>query len=484
MTVLTAQETVQNSGWATANVGAAPFAPVITSPAYGSSVDFTAGVVIDWDFLSPLGLSQGSYAIGFMELSSGTYLWWNGSALVSSPVYNSSSSETFTLPADTLLNGNSYSVVVGTADSNGVTGPNSAPLLLIGAPVPVVNITAPTGTLTVGTQTLVWQNLNVQTVASYQVIVYTAAQVAAGGFVAGEAPFIWDSGLTQGSANSQVLPNLPNGSFVAYVQITSSTGAQSVWTPWDLTYSYTAPQTPTLTVSYDQTTQTTSVTVVGHDTGGLVGSTTTTVYRSSDGGSTWTAVSNITSVAVPSVGQTVTATDYTPQASQPEGTTSSIEYYAVISGPSGITSSRSTTESATAGWAAGSTGWNFLDSTTYATHLQPWVKEFNQVQTIRGGLHSVLGNPEPVFLQDVTSGRTFKLTLLTLAETDWVALKALLETGHTLYVTNIYGLVAFCQLAPDGYSEDQAPGSVASTMRTITCTLVETAVLPTEGAGT
>lgn len=473
-------------GYGTAQVGVAPLAPLLLYPATNSAVDVT-DTTWTWLFASPLGIGQGAYAIRFMLPSVGAWMYWSGSSLQTAEYWISSGTSSSTITAG-LANGNLYAWQVATKDANGMIGPYSRTSFVTGSPIPVVTVTGPTGTLTVGNQTLTWVNSDVAQVQTWQVIVYTAAQFGAGGFSPGSSPYVWSSGVNAGSVSSATLPALPTGTFYAYVQIAGPFGETSDWSYLELVYSYSAPEQPTLSATYDTSNNTVALVVTGHDTGGLVGETTATVFRSLDGGSTWTAVSTFTNLAVPADDQVVDGTDPTPSASQTEGSLPTTSYYAVITGPSGITSIPSATETVTPSFPTGSFGWTFLYSAaggTYNTTLQPMITTMTQTQPVRGGLHLILGDPEPLYLLDVVGSRTLKLTAVTVAVDDWVALRAFLQgAAVNCYVTNVYGLVGFFMVTPDGYSTEQAPGSTVSTLRTTTFELVETATLPTEGAGT
>ncbi len=474
-------------GYGVASVGIPPYAPTLVSPADGSTSDLT-DTTWEWTFLSPTGLTQASYAIRFMLSSTTQWMWWNGTGLVAYEVLIASTVQSVTIPSGILLNGNTYSWAVRVGDTDGALSTYSQPSTVIGAPTPTVVVTGPSGTQTVGSVTLTWLNQNVTNVATWQVIVYTQAQTTASGFVAGSAPWVWNSGVTLGAASSAVLPNLPVGTFVAYVQITSSQGLSSAWTPWTITFSYTAPAQPTLTATYDSSNQT--VALVLELAAGFPASSYGSVYRSTDGGNTWTVLSSFDLLPLTSGATSLSGTDYTPLATQdPGGGFPTVYYYGVIVGAGGIVSPRSTTQSVQPSFPTqpGQTpnpGWNFLDATTYKANYQPWIQKFHQDQVVRSGVHLVLGDPQPVFIYDVMQSRTLKITAVTTAETDWENLLAMLQSLHVLYITNVYGLVGFFELDSSGYQMDQQIGSVAATIRTTTFTLIETFRLPSEGAGT
>lgn len=471
------------TGYGQPKVGIPPLTPSILAPSANAVVDLSTAQ-FQWTYTSPQGLAQGGYALRFMAQQATTWSWYDAatSSLVSYEVFNPSSAQTATPGIPPLQNGLIWSWEVAVEDTNGLPSPYSLPFLVTGSPTPVVTPTQPTGTLTTGSQTLVWVNSNIIQMASWQVIVYTQAQTQATGFTPGQSPWVWNTGVVNGSASSVQLPNLPAGIFYAYIQITSSLGQSSAWTSWELDYSYTQPPQPTLTGTYNASTQT--VTLNLGDSAGFPASSFGSVYRSNDGGNTWTVVSTFDLVPLTSGGTVQTETDYTPNPSQDPGSFSNIDYYGVIVGPGGIVSPRSATLTLTPTFPASVPGWSFLDATDYQTTWQPMITEFTQTQPIRGGLHTVLGLETQVQTYDVLGGRTLKLKAITLAETDWVSLRAMLQSMHILYLTNVYGLVGFFTVDPTGYSTVQQPGSIAATIRETTFTLIEIATLPGEGAGT
>ncbi len=99
-------------------------------------------------------------------------------------------------------------------------------------PVPVVTVTAPAGTNESANPTVQWTVAlpGGLKAASWRCIVYTKAQVAAGGFTPGLSGSAWDSGVVAGSALSAAPTGLGNfGTYYAYVQVTSSMGTASAW---------------------------------------------------------------------------------------------------------------------------------------------------------------------------------------------------------------------------------------------------------------
>ena len=482
--------TAQTAGYATAKVGVPPLAPTALTPGNNAVADLSTQAFA-WTFVSPTGLTQGAYALRFMQQQATTWSYYDAatSSLVSYEVFNASTAQTATPGIPPLQNGLIWSWEVAVKDTNGLPSPYSQPSLVTGSPQPVVTPTAPTGTLTTGAQTLVWINSNIVQMASWQVIVYTQAQTQAGGFAAGSSPWVWNTGLVKGSASSVALPNLPNGIFYAYIQITNTLGQSSAWTSWELDYSYTAPNQPTITASYDSSNQSVALTLTGNDTAPLVGFTFGSIYRSNDGGNTWTLVPTFDELPLPSPSQTASGTDWTPLASQGNGSLSPVDYYGVVIGPNGIVSPRSTVVTVTPSFPPSTPGWTFLQASgpgydSIPIYWQPQVETFEQTQPIRGGLHVILGQEAQVQTYDVLGGRELKLGFITTAESDWVSLLSMLQSEYLLYVTSVYGLIGYFRVDPKGYTVKQEPGSIAATIRRTTATLVETYVAPNEGTGT
>jgi len=474
-------------GYGSAVVGVAPLAPLLLTPGDNSASDLTH-TTFSWLFGSPLGLSEGAYAIRFMIPSTGTWTWWDAftGQMSATEVFNSGSVQDVTVTAG-LLNGYQYAWQVATLDQNGVPSPYSATSFVTGSPLPTVTITGPLGLLSEGVQLLTWINGSVVQIQSYQVIIYTPAQVAAPGFEAGQPPWVWNPGLggpIGRPASYQLLTPLPAGTFVAYVQTTNAFGQSSLWASLDLTYSYTAPAQPTLTGTL-QPSGAVSLTVTGHDTGGLVGFTYASVYRSLDGGNTWTLVPTFNGIPLPFSGQQATSVDLEPYGSQPEGALPTIYYYAVVTAPifGSIVSPRSAALEIATG-PVGTYGWVFQDVTEYSFTLEPMITALSQSQPVRGGLHSVLGDPDPQYEIDVVGSRTLKLTAVTTAVDDWLALRQMLQSAFVIYISNIYGLAGYFQLGPSGYSTEQPPGSASSTLRTTTFEMVEVATVSGTGPGT
>jgi hypothetical protein len=477
-----------SSGVVTYTVGVPPYIPTILTPAEQSVVDLTTQAV-SWTYSSPTGLPQASYALMVLVGGLTTWQWFDAAtnSLVATETFNPLTTQSVVPGSPVLQNGNTYSLAVAVKDSSGTASAYSATTVVTGSPTPVVVPTGPSGTLTAGAQTLQWLNQQVTVVASWQVVLYTLTQTQASGFSPGASPWVYNSGVVLGSSNSAPLPAVGVGSYVAYIQITAQLGNSSAWTSWDLTYSYTAPAQPTLTATYEAATQTVNLTLTGADTGSLLGQTSGSVYRSLDGGSTWSVVSTFDQVPLPATSESATEVDNTPAGS--DGVPTSIEYYGVVIGPNNTLSPRSGTVSVTptsppSTMGVDQPGWFFRYGASYASQVTPRITTFDQSQPQRAGAHEILGSGIYIYTYDVVGGRTLDFTAVTETDAEWTALRAWLQAGTAginTYIVNTDGLVGFFSLVVGSYKSTILMGT---SIRTITFSVIETGYLPSEGAGT
>lgn len=134
-----------------------------------------------------------------------------------------------------LVASNAAGTVYGGDQAFVIGGTGSGHLSFAGtaqAPVPVVTVTAPAGTNESASPTVQWTVAlpGGLKAASWRCVVYTKAQVAAGGFTPGVSGSTWDSGVVVGSGLSAAPVGLGNfGTYYAYVQVTSSMGTASAW---------------------------------------------------------------------------------------------------------------------------------------------------------------------------------------------------------------------------------------------------------------
>lgn len=189
-----------------------------------------------------------------------------------------------------------------------------------------VTVTGPTGTITATQPTVTWTyaSADSQPQQAYRVALYTAAQVAAGGFAAFTTTPIQESGWLLGEDLQWTLPHdITDGTYSAYVQATSKwagvgdfpTDAAS--TTWTRTAAPASPP-PTATLSaavFDAANNRVGLTFVPSSASPTT--TAFTVQASRDAGVTWRPIPSLT--YVPATGMTpVTGYDY----AAPSGVTS------------------------------------------------------------------------------------------------------------------------------------------------------------------
>lgn len=104
----------------TAKVADAPLAPTLTGPFAGRSVDWTKPVTFAWTYKPGTDSgTQAAYALR-IALDGGAYRYWNASTqtLQSSQVFNSSTTASVVVPANTVANGHTVAWSVATAESH------------------------------------------------------------------------------------------------------------------------------------------------------------------------------------------------------------------------------------------------------------------------------------------------------------------------------------------------------------------------------
>jgi hypothetical protein len=473
------------SGTAALIAGVAPSAPILVSPPNGQTIDLTTPT-FTWSFYSPVGATQATYSLRRMQSGTSTWQYWTGSAWSSVQVYVTSTSQSVTFGSGKWANGNVYLWEVGVQDSNGIASPFSNPSSVLGQPAPTATITGPVGTVVSGNVLVTWVNNLTTAQSTWQLIVYTAAQYGAGGWVAGGSPSYYNTGVVNGGATGLTFEGTAPGTYYAVVQLSNQYGTLGPWSAaFEIVVAYTTPQTPTLTASYDATTNNVTLTVTGHDTGPLVGNTTATVYRYTSFNTTLVQpVQTFTNIALPSSGQDATEIDYAPVPPQVEGDVPTISYYAIVTYTTdGTVSAPSTVEDVTPDLASGAL-WLFTNLDSGVTYSINIVAN-TQSQNWRGTLHEIIGVAQPVYLTDVVTARTFKVAAISITQDDWTNLQLVLTasvaspvpasfaTAVTYYISNPYGLTMYCVVNPDPYQAQQTVG--ANVYRKVPFTLVEVA---------
>lgn len=236
-----------------------PAAPTLTTPANAASVDVSGGVTFGWTYNPNQGDgSQNNIEIRQKVSGAPSYSYWNRStgAWQSSGSVISCTTNTFTLPAGALSDGNTYNWSVETEESRFLMwGAFATDSTFNAVAPPTISISAPAGTIasTTPTVTASVSMPSGEAMSSYRVVVYTAAQVAAPGFSPGVTTgAIYDSGTVSSTSStiSQPVSGLSNNvTYYAYVQATESGSISSSWVSSAFTVSFDPPATPSLAVT-------------------------------------------------------------------------------------------------------------------------------------------------------------------------------------------------------------------------------------------
>lgn len=151
-------------------------------------------------------------------------------------------------------NSDIYQWSIATRDGNGYASPFANDRLLVSTALPVVTVTAPTGTQASSRPTVNWTYAQANGIGqgTWRIRVFTAAQYGIGGFDPATSPATWDSGEIEGPYDwTKVIgTDLANSTtYRAYMQV-SSTGAEySAWAYSQFTMSLALPTPPTVVVT-------------------------------------------------------------------------------------------------------------------------------------------------------------------------------------------------------------------------------------------
>jgi hypothetical protein len=278
----------------------APSAPLLVSPVNGSAADLNAGFVLDWTPQDPdAGDSQSAYRLRRKVPGAAAYEFWNAttSAFQSTEVTNTSSTSQVTFAPGVWPNGTDYNFSVATRDSQGADGPYATDSTVTASTGPMVDVTAPTGTVTTTTRPVVswtYADLENDPQQSYQVRVFDAQVYGATGFDPATATAAWESGVVNSATarDRQVEVDLVQGTqYRAYVQCVGG-GQASAWAFEGFAINVTPPTAPVVVVTDEPARARVLVEVQGTDPGPTYDHTNSTflVERSVDGGSRWRAV--------------------------------------------------------------------------------------------------------------------------------------------------------------------------------------------------
>jgi hypothetical protein len=282
---------------------------------------------------------------------------------------------------------------------------------------------------------------------AWELKVFTAAQVAAGGFDAavtvpywsavGTAPLDYIDGSTPSTAAPSVACDsvLANGSYYAYVRATRAfAGALAgAWTSLAVTVAITLPTAPTISAAADGANQRVAVTVTPNASSGATGPL-VSLQRTSDGGATWQAVHGATSVPG-TFGTPIAFYDYTA----PRGValTYRVQVTATVSSQQLATVWAS---AAVAGTLAGA-GWNLKVPDAPAMNMLGALiakdPEFTQTEEVVE--FNVVGRTYPVVVSMALNGIDGAFDMQTRTEAEWTLLQALMAYRGALFLESPFG---------------------------------------------
>lgn len=239
-----------------------PLAPTLLSPANSMYMDVSGTPSFSW--ADNPTLNDGAQSgIEFRRKVSGagSYSYWNPttSTWQSTPLTFTWATQTYTFPTGSWSNSTIYNWNIATQEgTNGGLSPfASSDFTLIAQAPPVATITAPTGTIQTTGPTVTASAAVAPGAAltAWRVVIYTAAQVMAGGFNPGVTVGVWDSETVAAAGATSVTQPVPantlsnNVTYYAYVLITETGGETGSWSSGVFAVSFDAPATPTLTAA-------------------------------------------------------------------------------------------------------------------------------------------------------------------------------------------------------------------------------------------
>lgn len=233
-----------------------PASPTLNSPASGTYTDVTTPPTLVWTYNPGNAVGgQTNFAIRRKISGGSTYSYFNvgTNSWQSTIVWNSGSQQSYTFGSGLWSDGNTYNWSIATQDAGG-QGTFASDFTLTAQAVPVVTVTAPSGSTTASHPNVIWST-SFPTGAgetAYQVRTFSAAQYGAGGFDPATSAATDDSGVvsSSGVTSYQIATSLPAGtSFRSYVQVTETGNEPSGFLAFGaFTVTLDLPPTPTLTV--------------------------------------------------------------------------------------------------------------------------------------------------------------------------------------------------------------------------------------------
>ena len=362
-------------------------------------------------------------------------------SLTSTPTWNTSSVEGFSLPAGLLPNNGAYVWEVRTYGNalsptiilaNNLFSPWSQPSIFMTPAAPTCQITAPRGLTAILQPTISWTEvLTDGPQDGWRALIYPFATTQAASFLPGDAGALYDSTLTAGAALYVVTSGVTyvtGNQYVAYVQITQSDAAVSNWASSVFTAQATTPKNPGIAVfDPDGSMSAVNIVVWGLDNNDLAGQQTVEVEFSMDGGVTWSDVTpTIPAITMP--GQMLTV-------NQPAFYDNSWSWRARVKSPASGTP--------TSGWTRyyahpiilGAKDAYLSDSASGAV-IPLWIEKSSPLERpIEQGIFTAVGNQSPIVVSDVRRARGGEMSVISQNDYHRDALIAVLTPPRQVTVT-------------------------------------------------
>lgn len=309
---------------------------------------------------------------------------------------------------------------------------------------------------------------------TFEVRIFTAAQYGAGGFDPATATPIWSTKAnytlpyTDGATNSTVdvtaqIPTsapLANGTYRAYVRAVRGFDAAQYgsFAYTQFTINVTPMAVPTLTSAISgQRVQLQAVmgSLPGGHSNPLL-----TIERSSDSGTSWTAIRNANDLEV-SASDTFTV--YDDEA--PRGTASIYRARAETTVSSNTVSSA--WSSSTAGVTVPLSGWNLKVPQTPALSIvgARVLKDPDYTQTEDIGVFRPKGRTYPVVVSNALGGADGGMEVKATTEAEWAALVAVRELQEPVYVESPFGWARWVRFTGRAWTERGYAGSARRTLK-------------------
>lgn len=407
----------------------APQFPTLTTPANGAYVDVSSGYTFAGVYNPTDGANQNAYAFRLKLHTAASYLYWNGSAWVTTVTWNSVSTApgaSFgpTIPTSSnFVNGNAYNWSMASQEAaSSLQGPFAPDSTVIASAVPSVALAGPTGTVTTSTPTVSWSNVlspnAVQTF--YSVVVETGSF----GPTPGSGTQIWSSGIVASSALSVVMgAPVPGGaSCRAFVQITQTGGQVSTWQYASFTGPSSVPSAPSVSAAAgtDGTTgcPLIAITITGSSSG-------TAVVTRSDG--LYVRGASPTNPATYG-GSSLVVNDY-------EAIPSVAYTYSVV-----ITaSSKASNAGASGSVTLTTTNWWELNPVTPSSAINAQFISWSPLQVEQSTGHPVMGQNVMNVVASTMLNQDFNGTAELFAANVYTGFEALLTSGQTVFISSPWG---------------------------------------------